>query len=149
LAEACKEEGIRLGFYYSQLLDWHHPDGMGNDWDYDLNEKEFSRYFEEYEKLQVLTNYGPVAVIWFDIWTPTPEQARALKELVRKLQPNTIISGRIDPQVAGKKASVTIEKEGITKYLLKWLRMIGRLLRLLMLLGGSKDMIRTGNQLES
>jgi len=100
LAEACREEGIRLGFYYSQLLDWHHPDGMGNDWDYDPNEKIFSRYLEEYVKPQLrelFTNYGPVAVIWFDIWTPTPEQARDLKELVRKLQPNTIISGRIDP----------------------------------------------------
>ena len=100
LAEACKEEGIRLGFYYSQTLDWHHPDGVGNDWDYDPNEKNFSRYFEEYVKPQVrelLTNYGPVAVIWFDIGTPTPEQARELKQWVRRLQPNTIISGRIDP----------------------------------------------------
>ncbi|GAI00792.1 unnamed protein product, partial [marine sediment metagenome] len=35
LAEACWEEGIRLGFYYSQTLDWHHPNGMGNNWDYD------------------------------------------------------------------------------------------------------------------
>jgi len=100
LAEACKEGGVRLGFYYSQLLDWHHPDGMGNDWDYDPNEKNFSKYLEEYVKPQLrelLTNYGPVAVIWFDIWTPTHEQARDLKALVRKLQPDTIISGRIDP----------------------------------------------------
>lgn len=100
LAEACREEGIRLGFYYSQTLDWHHPNGMGNDWDYDPNEKNFSQYLEGYVKPQLrelLTNYGSVAVIWFDIWTPTHEQARGLKELVRSLQPNTIISGRIDP----------------------------------------------------
>ena len=100
LAEACRKEGIRLGFYYSQLLDWHHPDGMGNDWDYDPSEKNFSRYLEGYVKPQLrelLTNYGPVAVIWFDIWTPTQEMARDLKQLVRKLQPDTIISGRVDP----------------------------------------------------
>jgi len=100
LAKACEEENIRLGFYYSQTLDWHHPDGMGNDWDYDPNKKNFSKYLEEYVKPQLrelLTNYGPVAVLWFDIGTPTPEQARELKEWVRKLQLNTIISGRIDP----------------------------------------------------
>jgi len=100
LAQACKEEDIKLGFYYSQTLDWHHPDGMGNDWDYDLNEKNFSKYFEEYVKPQLgelLTNYGPVAVLWFDIGTPTPEQARNIRDWVRKLQANTIINGRINP----------------------------------------------------
>jgi len=100
LAEACKKEDIKLGFYYSQTLDWHHPDGMGNDWDYDLNEKNFSKYLEEYVKPQLqelLTNYGPVAVLWFDIGTPTPEQVRNIRDWVRKLQANTIINGRINP----------------------------------------------------
>jgi len=100
LAQACKEEDIKLGFYYSQTLDWHHPDGMGNDWDYNPNEKNFSKYLEEYVKPQLqelLTNYGPVAVLWFDIGTPTPEQARSLREWVHKFQPDTIINGRINP----------------------------------------------------
>ncbi len=98
LAEACREEGIKLGFYYSQTLDWHHPNGMGNDWDYDPAKQDFAKYLREYVKPQLrelLTNYGPVAVIWFDIGTPTPELARELKKLVRELQPDTIISGRI------------------------------------------------------
>ena len=29
LAAACKKQGIRLGFYYSQAQDWHHPGGGG------------------------------------------------------------------------------------------------------------------------
>jgi len=98
LAEACREEGIKLGFYYSQTLDWHHPDGMGNDWDYDPTKQNFTKYLREYVKPQLrelLTNYGPVAVIWFDIGTPTPELAQELKKFVRELQPDTIISGRI------------------------------------------------------
>jgi len=98
LAEACREEGIRLGFYYSQTLDWHHPNGMGNNWDYDPAKQDFSRYLREYVKPQLrelLTNYGPVAYIWFDIGTPTPELALELKQWVRGLQPDTIISGRI------------------------------------------------------
>jgi len=100
LAEVCREEEIRLGFYYSQTLDWHHPDGMGNYWDYNSGQKDFSRYLKRYVKPQLhelLTNYGPVAVLWFDIGTPTSEQAREIKEWVHKLQPETIISGRIDP----------------------------------------------------
>jgi len=98
LAEACREEGIKLGFYYSQTLDWYHPDGLGNDWDYDVAEKNFTKYLREYVKphlRELLTNYGPVAVIWFDIGTPTPELSRELKKFVRELQPETIINGRI------------------------------------------------------
>ena len=98
LSEACREEGLKLGFYYSQTLDWHHPDGMGNFWDYDLSKQNFLRYFREYVKPQVeelLTNYGPVAVLWFDITTPIPELARELRDFVLNLSPNTIISGRI------------------------------------------------------
>lgn len=100
LAKACEEEGIKLGFYYSQTLDWHHPDGIGNDWDFDSEKKNFSSYLEGYVKPQLqelLTNYGPVAVLWFDIMTPTPEQAREIKEWIRNLQSDTIISGRIAP----------------------------------------------------
>ena len=100
LAKACEEEDMKLGFYYSQTLDWHHPDGIGNDWDFDPGKKNFSSYLEGYVKPQLqelLTNYGPVAVLWFDIMTPTPEQARDIKEWVRSFQPDTIISGRIDP----------------------------------------------------
>ena len=35
LAAACKKQGIRLGFYYSQAQDWHHPGGAacGGHWD--------------------------------------------------------------------------------------------------------------------
>jgi len=98
LAEACQEEGMRLGFYYSQTLDWHHSDGMGNHWDFSPAEQDFTSYLREYVKPQLrelLTNYGPVAVIWFDIGTPTPELARELRDWVRELQPDTLISGRI------------------------------------------------------
>jgi len=98
LSEACKKEGVKLGFYYSQTLDWHHPDGMGNDWDYDPGKKSFVKYLREYVEPQVeelLTKYAPVALLWFDIGTPTPELARELVELVRRVSPETLISGRI------------------------------------------------------
>ena len=100
LAEACEREGIKFGFYYSQLLDWHHPNGAGNNWDYDPNKKNFMRYLEDYVKPQLrelLTNYGPIAIVWFDIYSPTPEIARDLRDWVHKFQPEAIVNGRVDP----------------------------------------------------
>ena len=103
LADECQKQGMRLGFYYSQTQDWHHPDGDGNDWDYDPTQKDFARYLKEYVKPQVrelLTNYGPVALIWFD--TPkgiTAEQSESLVELVHELQPDCLVSGRVGNRV--------------------------------------------------
>jgi alpha-L-fucosidase len=99
LADECQKQGMRLGFYYSQTQDWHHPDGDGNDWDFDESKKDFAGYIDNYVKSQVrelLTNYGPVALIWFD--TPkriTVEQSKELLDLVHELQPDCLVSGRL------------------------------------------------------
>jgi alpha-L-fucosidase len=99
LAEACRKHGLRFCFYYSQTQDWHHPNGDGNDWDYDEARKDFDGYVEQYVKPQVrelLTNYGPIGLIWFD--TPkrmTREQGRSLVDLVHQLQPECLVNGRI------------------------------------------------------
>jgi alpha-L-fucosidase len=116
LAEACKDEGIRLGFYYSQTLDWHHPNGMGNDWDYDLSKQNFTEYLRTYVEPQIeelLTNYRPVAVLWFDITTPIPELARELRDLVRRISPETIINGRI----GGRIGRPTVPSRGLADYI--------------------------------
>jgi alpha-L-fucosidase len=79
LADAAQKGGIKLGFYYSQTQDWHEPDAVGNDWDFpDESKKNFAKYLEEKVKPQVteiLTNYGPIGLIWFD----TPETLRRNK----------------------------------------------------------------------
>jgi alpha-L-fucosidase len=100
LAEACRKRGIRLGFYYSQAQDWHDPNGAGNTWDFGPDErKDFDRYLREKAEPQVrelLTGYGPVALVWFD--TPrlmTPDRAQRFTDLVRSLQPDTLIDGRL------------------------------------------------------
>ncbi|HID08486.1 MAG TPA: alpha-L-fucosidase [Armatimonadetes bacterium] len=99
LAGACEKHGIKFCFYYSHVQDWHHPDAVGNDWDYDESEKDFDRYFREKALPQVrelLTQYGPIGLMWFD--TPkniSREHAEELKALVRELQPMCIINGRI------------------------------------------------------
>jgi alpha-L-fucosidase len=103
LAAECQKQGIPLCFYYSQTQDWHHPDGDGNDWDYDEAKKDFAGYFENYVKPQVrelLTNYGPIGLIWFD--TPkriTTEQSQSLVDFVYELQPACLVCGRVGNQV--------------------------------------------------
>jgi alpha-L-fucosidase len=100
LAAACRRRGIRLGFYYSQAQDWHEPNGAGNTWDFGPDEKkDFDLYLREKAEPQVrelLTGYGPVALVWFD--TPrmmTPERAQRFTDTVRSLQPDTLIDGRL------------------------------------------------------
>ncbi len=103
LAEACAREGIKLGLYYSQTQDWHHPDGFGNTWDYNEEEQDFGDYIDNYVKPQVreiLTNYGPICIIWFD--TPRiieRHQSQELLDLVRSIQPDCLVCGRLGNQL--------------------------------------------------
>jgi len=100
LAAACAKHGMRLGFYYSQAQDWHDPNGAGNDWDFGPDEKkDFDKYLRAKAEPQVrelLTDYGPVALVWFD--TPrmmTKERGQRFVDIVRSLQPKTLIDGRL------------------------------------------------------
>jgi alpha-L-fucosidase len=34
LRDACRKQGVKFGFYYSQAFDWGEANGAGNDWDY-------------------------------------------------------------------------------------------------------------------
>ena len=115
LSEACRRHGLRLGLYYSQDLDWHERGGGGyklgktwtggaaywtNNWDFPgSGQKEFDEYFEAKSKPQVreiLTQYGDLALIWFDIGcTLTKQQSNDLYEMVRTLQPGCLINSRI------------------------------------------------------
>ncbi len=103
LAAACAREGIKLGLYYSQTQDWHHPNGFGNTWDFDEDEQDFGDYIDSYVKPQVreiLSNYGPIAIIWFD--TPRiiqRHQSQELLELVHSIQPDCLVCGRLGNQL--------------------------------------------------
>jgi alpha-L-fucosidase len=101
LAEACAKAKMPLGFYYSQAQDWHDPNGAGNDWDFGPDDrKDFDKYLRgkaEPQVRELLTGYGPVALLWFD--TPrmmnVGDRARRFTDIVRKLQPDTLIDGRL------------------------------------------------------
>jgi len=99
LAEATRKQGIKFGFYYSQYLDWHEPDGGGNKWDFDEAKKDYLRYYREKSIPQVkelLSNYGPLGIVWFDMpGGLTKEQTKDLVDSLHRLQPACLFSSRV------------------------------------------------------
>lgn len=94
LAEACRRQGIRFGVYFS-LIDWHFPQAYPIS---SHNADPLTPEHYEYNLKQVeeiMTGYGPISEIWFDMGSLTPEQSRGLYTLVSRLQPQCMISGRL------------------------------------------------------
>jgi alpha-L-fucosidase len=90
LADECHRQGIKICFYHS-ILDWHQPDAKG---------KDFPKYVEHLrgQLRELLTNYGPIGVLWFDgEWIPewTEEQGRDLEKYLRSIQPDLIVNNRV------------------------------------------------------
>lgn len=94
LSDACKRGGLRFGLYFS-LIDWHYPQASpisSSNSDY-ITPEHF-----EYNKKQItelLSNYGPVSELWFDMGSQSADESRELRDLVHKLQPNCMIGSRI------------------------------------------------------
>lgn len=92
LEEECKRQGLGFGLYFS-LVDWN----LGHRYDPD-NRNAIPPEMEEIlcEQLnELVTGYGELCEIWFDMSTPTPTQSLKFKEIVRKHQPSAMINGRI------------------------------------------------------
>ena len=116
LSLACQEKGLGLFLYYSYFADWWHPyfypckAGWTNarpayDFDeprYKWRKDEDFRIYVDYvhEQLkELLTNYGPIAGIWFDpimgfYNRPDLFPIKETYALVRSLQPHTLISAK-------------------------------------------------------
>lgn len=103
LAAACKKQGMRLGFYYSEAQDWHHPGGAaakGGHWD-PAQDGSMDDYIDKIAASQVkelLSNYGPVSILWWD--TPvnmTPERVARFLPLL-KLQSAIVTNNRLDKE---------------------------------------------------
>lgn len=123
LAEACKKYGIKLGFYYSQAQDWNNPGGSAarrptkegwanpdsviidtytkehnGHWDPAQEKKTFAQYIDDVAVPQVkeiLTNYGEVAVLWWDTPTGMTDEAATKLQTLLSLQANIITNDRL------------------------------------------------------
>lgn len=114
-AKACEVRGLGLVLYYSYGLSWKHPYSLDNKSTgisfakphYDFEEpsfkyrkpEDFKRYISFVHKqiTELLSNYGPIAGMWFDLISPvyTHPSFYNMEEtytLVRRLQPHCLIS---------------------------------------------------------
>jgi alpha-L-fucosidase len=98
LSEACKKEGIALGFYYS-TCDWHHPDFPLTSPGGSVKREVFNldRYTEylKNQSVEIIENYGPLLVMWYDV----PQQFDSVRgqgviDHIRKIQPNILVNNR-------------------------------------------------------
>jgi alpha-L-fucosidase len=123
LAAACKKYGIKLGFYYSQAQDWNNPGGAAakrpasegwanpdsvaidaytathsGHWDPAQTTRSMSEYIDRVAVPQVkelLTNYGEVAVFWWDTPTDMTDEFAEKLNAELALQPNIITNDRL------------------------------------------------------
>lgn len=106
MAEACRKHDMKLGFYYSHWIDWEHPFA----WDHNqeltghVTDEQFDQYWQQKalpQLRELLTQYGDIAIMWFDMWIPyqktifKKEQLEQAVALIRELQPNCLINSRL------------------------------------------------------
>ena len=95
LSDACKRHNLKFGVYFS-LIDWDYPDALP--FTSVRNSDSIPPLHHEYNLNQIrelLTNYGEVSELWFDMGAPTYKQSNEIAKLVKELQPNCLVSGRI------------------------------------------------------
>ncbi len=105
LAEACRKEGIRLGFYYSQAQDWHEPGGTyyniesgAPHWDPNLKREPLMNYINGKAVPQVkeiLENYGGLDILWWDTPRGMTEEAADSLKAVTDNYPDLITNNRL------------------------------------------------------
>jgi len=107
--DAVRAEGMGVGLYFS-LLDWHHPDyppftDADKPYHYwggapQPDPEKWQRYLDFMfgQVKELLSNYGKIALIWFDgHWEHPPQQWKAdeLAAMIRSLQPGIAINDRL------------------------------------------------------
>lgn len=98
LSEACAAAGMKFGLYFS-LIDWNFPHAYPIS---SHNADFVTPQHHELSKAQVtelLTNYGTISELWFDMGSLQPAQSKELYELVKSLQPHCMVSGRLGNDV--------------------------------------------------
>jgi len=113
MVDAFREEGLRIGFYYS-LIDWYHPefpidmlhprrdDKKFRNQEKHRDIKKYSKYLHKQVR-ELLTDFGQIDILWADFSYPGKDgkgrddwQSEKLVRMIRKLQPNIILNNRMD-----------------------------------------------------
>lgn len=103
LVGAAKRSGMPLGFYYSPP-DLYHPGFRDtsklakDNWNGEPERPEWPLYLDymELQLTELLTKYGPAALIWFDGLNNQRKYSGArVLDLIHRLQPRTLVNDRI------------------------------------------------------
>lgn len=98
-ADAVREGGLKLGFYFS-AADWHHPDypdAYARDWPTGWKDESSRKRFIEYYYAQLeelMGNYGKVDLLWYDGCIPEPMEGEKINRRIKELQPHILINNR-------------------------------------------------------
>lgn len=102
-ADACRSEGLHVGFYYS-ILDWHHPNYPFES-NYPLVRLEPAAHKPDRQKYldyklgqlrELMTNYGKIDILWFDGRDPVlRDNGKFIAKEIRRYQPNILINNRL------------------------------------------------------
>ncbi len=133
LAAACREKGLGLFLYYSYALDWRHPYFYPRDvfemarpnykhiepryrW---AKDEDFRHYidFVHTQIRELLTQYGPLAGIWFDpimgyYARPDLFPIEETYAMIRELQPQALIAFK--QGATGTEDFASPEREGVS-----------------------------------
>jgi alpha-L-fucosidase len=111
LSTACRKQGISFCTYHS-ICDWHHPDyPLGSPGGKSQKPSPNMERYNEYLKNQVgelIKNYGPLGIMWFDgEWEApwTPERGLDLYRHCRRLQPSILVNNRVAKARKGMEGS--------------------------------------------
>jgi alpha-L-fucosidase len=98
LAEACKKNGMALGFYHS-TTDWYNPDfpltspgGTVRRATSDI--EKYTEYLKN-QSVEIIRNYGPLLVMWYDV----PQEFDSIRgqgviDYIRTIQPDILVNNR-------------------------------------------------------
>jgi alpha-L-fucosidase len=105
LSEACAKHGLKLGFYYSQAQDWNNPGGAaaGGHWDraQDGDMDTYIRNVAVPQVKEILSNYGKIAVLWWDTPVDMTKQRADMLLPLTELQPDIIMNNRLGGSYGG------------------------------------------------
>lgn len=97
LSAACCEAGLKFGVYFS-LLDWDHPSATPPD-RYGANDNDIPPSHEALNMAQVgellSGSFWNISELWFDMGRPSVSHSEQLTQLVHRLQPGCLVSGRV------------------------------------------------------
>lgn len=102
LSEACRKQGMALGFYHS-TTDWYNSDFPltspgGTVRRATSNLDRYTEYLKN-QSVEIIRKYGPLLVMWYDV----PQEFDAVRgqgviDYIRKIQPDILVNNRTGAQ---------------------------------------------------